>query len=163
MAYASYADLERELDSRIIAELCSDQGNPSKGANPVTAMALDRATAMIQAYARVGNIYTDTDLTGLATANDYLIISLTVDLATEILFQRRAMKIPAAVEERMKRAHEMLEHLRDGKAIFGALAKAADAGLPEVRATPLQTFAYYNGVSTSSFFPPRKPNTMPGG
>jgi hypothetical protein len=163
MAFATYADLEKELDSRIIAELCTDQGNPNPGANPVTAMALERATAMIKAYARVGNIYLDTDLTALATASDYLIVSLTVDLATEILFQRRAAKIPPAVEERMKRAHEMLEHLRDGRAIFGALAKAAEAGLPEVRATPLQTFAYYDQMSNSAFFRSRRPNTMPGG
>jgi hypothetical protein len=47
--------------------------------------------------------------------------------------------------------------------IFGAISKAADAGLPEVRATPLQTLAYYNQVSSSNFFLPRKPNTMPGG
>jgi hypothetical protein len=57
----------------------------------------------------------------------------------------------------------MLEHLRDGRQIFGAISKAADAGLPEVRATPLQTLAYYNQVSSSNFFPSRKPNTMPGG
>jgi len=163
MAYATYADLEKELDSRIIAELCSDQGNPSLGANPVTTMALERATATIKAYARVGNIYTDADLTALAAASDYLIVSLTVDLATEVLFRRRAMKVPPAVEERMKRAHEMLEHLRDGRTIFGALAKAAEAGLPEVRATPLQTAAWYNNVSTSAFFPQRRGNTMPGG
>jgi hypothetical protein len=118
---------------------------------------------MIKAYARVGNIYLDADLTALAAASDYLIVSLTVDLATEILFQRRAAKIPPAVEERMKRAHEMLEHLRDGRAIFGALAKAAEAGLPEVRATPLQTFAYYDQMSNSAFFRSRRPNTMPGG
>jgi len=163
MAYATYADLEKELDARIIAELASDSGNDAPPPNPITTMPLERASAMVASYARVGNIYTDADLTALAAASDYLIVSLTVDLATEVLFQRRAMKVPPAVEERMKRAHEMLEHLRDGRTIFGALAKAADAGLPEVRATPLQTAAWYNNVSTSAFFPQRRGNTMPGG
>ena len=56
----------------------------------------------------------------------------------------------------------MLEALRDGKMIFGAVAKAADAGVPAVQATPLQTLAWYDGVSNSGFFRPRLPNTMPG-
>ena len=163
MAYASYADLEKELDARIIAELSSDSGNDNPPPNPITTMALERASAMIASYARVGNIYTDTDLTALATAGDWLLTGLVCDLATEVLFQRRAMKIPPAVEDRLKRARELLEALRDGRQIFGAIAKAADAGLPEVRATPLNTLAYYNQVSSSGFFPSRKPNTMPGG
>lgn len=161
--YATYADLETSLDAQVIAQLCSDQGSPMPGANPVTDNALERASGMVAAYARVGNIYTDTDLTALAAASDPLLRSITVDLAVEFLFQRRAMKMTPAVEARLTRAYGFLEALRDGKMIFGALQKAADAGLPEVRATPLQTFAYYNGVSTSGFFPPRKPNTMPGG
>lgn len=163
MAFATYADLEKELDARIIAELCSDNGDDAPPPNPITTMALERATSMIRSYARVGNIYTDLDLSALSATGDFLIVGLTCDLATEVLFQRRGMAVPPAVEERRKRAHELLEHLRDGRQIFGALAKAADAGLPEVRATPLNTFAYYAQVSNSNFFPPRKPNTMPGG
>ena len=154
--YATYADLEASVDAQVIAQLCSDQGTPMLGANPVTDYAIEHASGIVQAYARVGSIYTDTDLTTLLRG-------IVVALAIEFLFQRRAMKITPAVDERVKRAYSMLEALRDGKMIFGALAKAAEAGLPEVRATPLQTYAYYNGVSTSSFFPPRKPNTMPGG
>lgn len=161
--YATYADLEASVDAQVIAQLCSDQGTPMLGANPVTDYAIEHASGIVQAYARVGSIYTDTDLTTLAAANDALLRGIVVALAIEFLFQRRAMKITPAVDERVKRAYSMLEALRDGKMIFGALAKAAEAGLPEVRATPLQTYAYYNGVSTSSFFPPRKPNTMPGG
>jgi hypothetical protein len=89
-------------------------------------------------------------------------MTLVVDLAVEALFQRRAMKITPAVEQRLKQAYSMLEALRDGKMIFGAVAKAANAGLPEVQATPTMTNAWYNGVSTSAFFRPRLPNTMPG-
>jgi hypothetical protein len=163
MAYATYSDLETALDAQVIAQLCSDAGAPMLGSNPVTDNALDRATGMVAAYARVGNIYTDLDLNTLAAASDPLLRSITVDLAVEFLFQRRAMKITPAVEARLTRAYGFLEALRDGKMIFGAVQKAADAGLPEVRATPLQTLAYYNGVSSSAFFPSRKPNTMPGG
>jgi len=162
MAYATYADLELTLDTQIIAQLSTDQGNPMIGANPITSMALDRASSLIDAYARVGSIYTSADLSSLASANDPMLVMLTVDLATEILFHRRAMRIPPAVEERIKKSYAILEALRDGKMIFGAVAKASEAGLPQVAATPLQTFAYYNNVSTSPFFPPRKPGTMPG-
>jgi phage gp36-like protein len=161
-AYATYADLEAALDAQIIAQLCSDLGSPMLGSNPVTTHALERATGIVQAYTRVGNIYTDLDLTTLSAAHDPLLMTLVVDLAVEALFQRRAMKITPAVEQRLKQAYSMLEALRDGKMIFGAVAKAANAGLPEVQATPLQTLAYYNGVSNSAFFRPRLPNTMPG-
>lgn len=162
MAYATYADLELTLDTQIIAQLSTDQGAPMIGANPVTTMALDRASSIIDAYARVGNIYTSSDLAALASANDPMIVMLTVDLAAEILFQRRAMKVTPAVEARLTKAYAILGALRDGKMIFGAVAKAADAGLPEVAATPLQTLAYYNNVSSSAFFRPRLPGTMPG-
>jgi hypothetical protein len=116
----------------------------------------------VQAYTRVGNIYTDLDLTTLSAAHDPLLMTLVVDLAVEALFQRRAMKITPAVEQRLKQAYSMLEALRDGKMIFGTVAKAASAGLPEVQATPTMTNAWYNGVSNSAFFRPRLPNTMPG-
>lgn len=161
-AYATYADLESALDAQIIAQLCSDLGSPMLGSNPVTTHALERATGIVQAYTRVGNIYTDLDLTTLSAARDPLLMTLVVDLAVEALFQRRAMKITPAVEQRLKQAYSMLEALRDGKMIFGAVAKAASAGLPEVQATPPMTNAWYNGVSTSGFFRPRLPNTMPG-
>lgn len=161
-AYATYADLESALDAQIIAQLCSDLGSPMLGSNPVTTHALERATGIVQAYTRVGNIYTDLDLTTLSAARDPLLMTLVVDLAVEALFQRRAMKITPAVEQRLKQAYSMLEALRDGKMIFGAVAKAASAGLPEVQATPAMTNAWYNGVSTSGFFRPRLPNTMPG-
>ena len=161
-AYATYADLEAALDAQIIAQLCSDLGVPMLGSNPVTTHALERATGIVQAYTRVGSIYTDSDLTTLSAARDPLLMTLVVDLAVEALFQRRAMKITPAVEQRLKQAYSMLEALRDGKMIFGALPKAAEAGLPAVQATPLQTAAWYGGVSNSSFFRPRLPNTMPG-
>ena len=161
-AYATYADLEAALDAQIIAHLCSDLGSPMLGSNPVTTHALERATGIVQAYTRVGNIYTDLDLTTLSAAHDPLLMTLVVDLAVEALFQRRAMKITPAVEQRLKQAYSMLEALRDGKMIFGTVAKAASAGLPEVQATPTMTNAWYNGVSTSAFFRPRLPNTMPG-
>ena len=161
-AYATYADLEAALDAQIIAQLCSDLGSPMLGSNPVTTHALERATGIVQAYTRVGNIYTDLDLTTLSAAHDPLLMTLVVDLAVEALFQRRAMKITPAVEQRLKQAYSMLEALRDGKMIFGTVAKAASAGVPAVQATPLQTLAWYNGVSTSAFFRPRLPNTMPG-
>ena len=56
----------------------------------------------------------------------------------------------------------MLEALRDGKMIFGNVAKAADAGLPEVAATPQYNLAWYNNVSSSGFFRPRSQDIYRG-
>ena len=162
MAYAGYSDLVNALDANIVAQLSSDTGTPAVGCNPIVQSALDRASSMVDAFARVGNIYLSTDLAALSAANDPLLTMLVVDLATEMLFQRRAMKITPAVEARVTQARELLAALRDGKAIFGAVAKAADAGLPEVAATPLWNLSWYNQVSTSAFFPPRKQTTYPG-
>lgn len=162
MAYASYNDLTKSLDANIVSQLASDSGTPVVGCNAIVQSALDRASSLIDAYARVGNIYLAADLAALSANDDPLLTMLTVDLATEMLFQRRAMKITPAVEARVAQARELLVALRDGKAIFGAIQKAADAGLPEVAATPLWNLAWYNQVSSSAFFPQRKPNTYPG-
>lgn len=153
--YASFSELQSALDVNIIAQLTSDTGTINPGANCLADTILQRASSVVQAYARVGNIYTDADLDALAVANDGLLVMLTVDIATEMLFQRRAMKITPAVESRVTQARSMLEALRDGKMIFGAVAKAADAGVAEVSAVPINNLAWYNNVSNSAFFRPR--------
>lgn len=161
--YAIYSDLQNSVDATILAQLCSDNGASSPNSGIAVTM-LKRSSSLVQAYARVGNIYTDNDLTALSTdpANP-LLVMLVCDLATEMLFQRRAMKIPPAVESRLEQAKGMLEALRDGKMIFGSISKAADAGLPEVAATPQYNLAYYNNVSSSAFFRPRSYNVYRGG
>lgn len=160
--YATYADLQASLDSVVISQLSSDNGQMSPNALCLIDTILERASSIVQGYARVGNIYLDADLDALATAKDGLLVMVTVAIATEMLFQRRAMKIPPAVEAQLTQARTMLEALRDGKMIFGNVAKAADAGVAEVAATPLWNLAFYNNVSSSSFFPPRRGTTYPG-
>lgn len=161
--YAGYAELESSLDANIIAQLSSDTGSNNPGANCLVDIILQRASSVVQAYARVGNIYTDTDLNTLSAANDGLLVMLTVDLATEMLFQRRAMKITPAVEARVAQARAMLEALRDGKMIFGAVPKAADAGVAEVAVVPINNLAWYNNMSSSAFFRPRATSIYRGG
>jgi len=158
--YATYADLEASLDATIVAQLCSDNGVASPNSTIANKM-LQRASSVVQAYARVGNIYTDADLAALA--NDGLLVMLTCSIATEMLFQRRAMKIPPAVESQLERSKAMLEALRDGKTIFGTRAKAADAGVAEIAVVPINNLAWYNNVSSSSFFPQRRNNIYRGG
>ena len=160
--YATYADLEATLDQQIIAQLCSDSGEPMPGDNPIADTALSRAGGIIRAYAMVGGIYSDADLNGLATASDAMLVMLTVDLATEFLFQRRGSKVPPSIEDRVKRSYSALEALRDGKMIFGSVAANVTAGKPEVKAVPPSTLAWYSKVSNSPFFPYRRPNTSPG-
>jgi len=67
------------------------------------------------------------------------------------------------VEARVTQARAMLEALRDGKMIFGAVAKAADAGVGEVAVVPINNLAWYNNVSSSAFFRPRATSIYRGG
>jgi len=161
-AYATYTDLEATLDGQIIAQLCTDSGEPMPGANPIAATALDRAKGVIRSYAMVGGIYSDIDLDGLATNADPMLVMLTVDLAAEFLFQRRGVKVPPSIEERLKRAYSALEALRDGKLIFGSIAAAVTAGQPEVKAINPSNLMWYSKASNQPFFPYRRGNTAPG-
>jgi hypothetical protein len=163
MPFAVYADIEHALDQTIVAQLCGDAGSEVTGPNAITDAALGRSEAIIKAYCRVGNIYTDAELDALAAEHNPLLIALAVDLATEFLFQRRGAKISPAIEQRIKQAYSYLEGLRDGKMLFGSVATAAnaDAGTPTVVAVPLSNLAYYNEASNSVFFPPRKSWTVP--
>ena len=161
LAYADYADLEAALDSVILAQLCGDAGAPMPGPNAVATSAIERATSIVRSYVRVGESYTELELAGLAAAKDPLLVMLTVDLATEFLFQRRGAKISPAIEQRIKQAYSFCEGLRDGKMLFGTVAANAAAGLPSVVAVPLSNLAWYNQASNSSFFPPRRGTTYP--
>lgn len=157
--YATYDDLEKSLDGVIIAQLCSDAGQDVPGANSITESALERASGIIRSYAMVGGQYSDANLSQLNSDGDPMLVMLTVDLAAEFLFQRRATKIPPSIEDRVKRAYSALEALRDGKMIFGAIAASISAGQPEVKAIPQSTLRHYGKASNLPFFPYRKSST----
>ncbi len=161
MAYATYADMEAALDQQIIAQLCGDAGTPMPGPNPMVTAALDRATAIIRSYVRVGNIYNELELAALDAANDPLLVTMCVDLATEYLFQRRGAKLTPAIEQRIKQTYSLLEGLRDGKMLFGSVTANADAGTPIAKSVPLSNLNWYNNASNSAFFPPRRGSTYP--
>jgi phage gp36-like protein len=161
MAYATYADMEAALDQQIIAQLCGDAGTPMPGPNPATDAALDRATSLIRSYVRVGGIYTEAELAALDAANDPLLVTMCVDLATEFLFQRRGAKLTPAIEQRIKQTYTMLEGLRDGKMLFGSVESNVTAGTPVVKAVPSANLTWYNAVSNSGFFPMRRGSTYP--
>lgn len=160
-AYATYADLEAALDGQIIAQLCGDAGTPMPGPNPLTTAAIERASGIVRSYVRVGQIYTEDELATLNAAADPLLVMLTVDLATEFLFQRRGAKLSPAIEQRIKQAYSYCEGLRDGKMLFGTVASNAQAGLPMVRAVSTSNRAFYAQASNSPFFPPRRGSTAP--
>lgn len=160
-AYATYADIEHALDGTIIAQLCADGGVPMPGPNAVTDAALERGTAVVRAYIRVGDIYDEGEITALAAAHDPLLVGLVVDLATEFLFQRRGSKLTPAIEQRIKQTYSYLEGLRDGKMLFGSVASNAEAGKPSVVAVPVANLNWYNEASNSQFFPPRRGTVYP--
>lgn len=161
-AYATYADLEHALDSQIIAQLCGDAGVPVPGPNSATDAALERGTATLRAYVRVGNVYDENEIVALVAARDPLLIAIVVDLATEFLFQRRGAKISPAIEQRIKQSYSYLEALRDGKMLFGAASTGNPAaGTPLVVAVSPSNLAWYSSASNSQFFPPRRGTTYP--
>jgi phage gp36-like protein len=153
--------MEAALDQQIIAQLCGDAGTPMPGPNPATDAALDRATSLIRSYVRVGGIYTEAELAALDAANDPLLVTMCVDLATEFLFQRRGAKLTPAIEQRIKQTYTMLEGLRDGKMLFGSVESNVTAGTPVVKAVPSANLTWYNAVSNSGFFPMRRGSTYP--
>jgi len=161
MPYADYADLEHALDQGIIAQLCGDGGVPMPGPNPMTDAALERGTASVRAYIKVGNIYSDDEITALAAAHDPLLVALVVDLATEFLFQRRGAKLTPAIEQRIKQSYSYLEGLRDGKMLFGSVAGNIAAGTPKAAAVSTSNLYWYNEASNSQFFPPRRGTVYP--
>jgi hypothetical protein len=160
-AYATSADLEHSLDQRVVAELCSDTGVPMPGPNPMITHALERGTAIVRSYIRVGGMYGEDDISALVAAKDPLLVMLVVDLASEFLFQRRGMRLSPAIEQRVKQAYSYLEGLREGKMLFGSIAQNAEAGKPIVKAVPLENRAWYAQASASPFFPPRRGDTYP--
>lgn len=160
-AYATYADLEIALDAKIVMELSADAGMPMAGPNPVTDHALERASAIVRSYIKVGDIYTDDEIAILAAAHDPLLTALTVDLATEFLFQRRGARISPAIEQRLKSAYSYLEGLRDGKMLFGTVSGNIAAGTPAAKAVSLANLSWYNAASNSGFFPPRRGSVYP--
>ena len=160
-AYATFTDLEHALDTTILAQLCGDGGQPMPGPNPITDAALEFATAAVRAYIRVGDIYTEAEITALDSAHDPLLVHLVVDLATEWLFQRRGAKMSPAIEQRVKQSYSFLEGLRDGKMLFGSVTGNVAAGTPEAVAVSLSNLAWYNGASNSAFFPRRRGTTYP--
>jgi hypothetical protein len=159
--YATYADLEHALDSQIIAQLCGDAGVAMGGPNAITQAALERGTAAVRSYIRVGGIYSETEITALDAAHDPLLVGLVVDLATEFLFQRRGSKLSPAIEQRIKQSYSYLEGLRDGKMLFGDATANVSAGTPLVTAVSDSTRAFYASASNSPFFPLRRGFTAP--
>lgn len=160
-AFADFADMEAALDATIIAQLCGDAGSPMTGPNPMTTAALDRATSIVRSFIRVGDQYTDAEIDALVAAKDPLLVMLTVDLATEFLFQRRGAKLSPAIEQRIKQAYSYLEGLRDGKMLFGTVSGNVQAGTPMVTAVGSGNLAWYAQASNSPFFPPRRRTVYP--
>jgi len=161
MAYATYSDLCKSIDSNLVADLCGDAGQPVYGDNPVVAWHLSQASGRIRAMARTRSTYTDEQLDALALASDPMLTGLTVNLAAYSLCARRGGEVPPNVADGYKQALSDLEALRDGGMIFGAVGAAANAGLPTVQAVGNALPLDYSASYGSPFYPPISSNTFP--
>jgi hypothetical protein len=165
MAQATYitvAELVEAYDRRILADLSSDSGidrGELDSTNPILSNVIERASADVEAAALVGGRYTTTVLADLQTADDWTLKGLVADLALLHLHDRRGSAPSTSLQERFKRASDMLEKLGEGKVVFNN-AGTIDAGTPEVLVISAGDRANLKMVSDEPIFPSRNVRTF---
>lgn len=152
--YITVAEFAEAHDTRMLADLSSDSGNPGtvNESNTILLNAIERASADVESYALRGERYSATDLTDLQTADDWTLKGLVADVAIYYAAGRRAGMLPDVVQEKIEAARRTLEDLRDGKKIFNDASSIA-AGKPKVSITGPGRRENLGMVSTEPFFP----------
>lgn len=159
MAYATAADLTARYDSRMVADLASDSGNPVGNVSTDTNVqaSLDDASGMVDSAVTVARVYLLTDLTALTGTDQSLLKRITCDLAIYYLMSRRPEKLGSSeLKEQFEKADVFLEMLRKGARVF-AVEGNLDAGLPTVDGPRASTYERLNLIPdrTRNFFPAR--------
>ena len=118
MAYSSYADLQKVVESALLVELTDDEGIGS--ANPLI------TTRISQAIADADSII-DGHIRPLSVVPN-IIKKISMDLALYELYCRRGARLgmPEYISTKQKDAMRMLESMRDGKMDIGTSASPAD-------------------------------------
>lgn len=150
MSYAAIVDFQARYDTRVIAQLSSD--NNAGTINTIAVQAcLDDATAMINSAALQGSQYTADELTSLVTSGDTMLLRMNCDLALNLLSQRRAMGLSGRIAEQVKRSLDLLEALQKGQRIFNVTANRT-ADVPAIVVTSLDQASNLNLGANISFF-----------
>lgn len=155
--YITVAELELGFDSRLLAQLSSDNNVPAavNEGNDVLQHAIDRASADIESAALRGERYSLEDLVDLRDDDDFTLKGLAIDLAKLHLYEIRGWPHDDLVARIQERALKMIEALANGSRIFRDSPSAA-AGVPEVHLVPASRRARTLMVSDSAFFPPAR-------
>jgi|SRR5579884_1361147 len=145
MSYAQPSDLLARYDARVLGDLVNDAGTRQTPTqlltDPNLAAALASAAGTVNAAALVGQRYTVGELSALTGDDLAFLVNVNCALAFGLLNQRRGndpMKFPAYAE-----AREVLDMLRDGKAIFNVPADVA-AGTPQDQFPSAAAYAAIN-------------------
>ena len=155
-AYITPAELYNVYDRRLIEELGSDIGGPGgmTTGNVRIQTAIERASEDVQMAATVGGRYTTDDLDTLQTDDRWALKGPVADLAAYRLLARRMADVSEAMRETFRLAHELLDKLREGDAVF-PIASARTAGVPAISIISAAQRGNLNMVSDSEFFPER--------
>jgi len=121
-------------DSRVLADLASDDGTPVSdlGQSSRVAAALEGATGQFEAAVRVGGIYSAEDLDNLSGAAQALMKDIICELALVRLIGARVETVGRdSYEAIRKRCEEYLSMLRRGQRLF-PLDEQVRAGRPTI-------------------------------
>lgn len=156
--YISVAELVEAHDVRALQNLGSDTAadGTANSSNTILLNAIERASADVESYAARGGVYSLTDLATIQAADDWTLKGLVVDLAIGHAYRRRGGQIPPDLSDRVDKAEQGLQDLRDGKRLFGTDDPAIAAGKPSAVLVTSSQRARLNSVSDQPFFPPRR-------
>jgi hypothetical protein len=155
--YATVDQFKSSVDERLLAELGIDaeEDGVVDSSNTIIMAALMRASHEVQSFAFRGGIYSESDLDALQTAENWLLIGMTCDIALAILLARRGGPFGDAVRDRLDRANASMVDLRDGRRVF-PVASNIDASKPALSIISQVQRGNLGMVADSDFFPRRK-------
>lgn len=158
MAYATTEDLRARYGEQTLRDLASDTGHPvvDLASNLRLKTALSAASGRLRAAVKVGQIYSDDDLTALIGDDLELLKDLVCELAMLRLMAARPEKFPSeSIQAQKKELEEYLDMLRKGQRLFGGVDAAAEAGVAKVDGPSALDLENLNliTVRTNRFFP----------
>ncbi len=115
--YAQISDLQARYDSRLIAQLSTDDNSGTLDSSVVN-VALSDGSYEFNAAVLQGSIYTVSDIQALQSTGDTLVTRIVCDIAMRNMYARRGKKIPAFIESQIDRSDKLLEALRTGKRVL---------------------------------------------
>ena len=158
--YITVAELAETFDNRKLGHLSSDTDTAIivDESNTVLLNCIERASAMLQAHAVVGNRYTLDDLNTIATGDsEWTLKGPVADLAIVKLYEvRGGDSWPEVIKQKQIRSMDLLNRLKAGEVVFATDDASKTAGNPKIMALSAAQRAQLDLSSDSRFFGPRR-------